>query len=128
MYSDMVQGAKFDGEAVKESGDCCGTAEVGPAGASDRAVERDVDTLKALGSDTRYRVVRLLVAAGEELCVCEITPRFEVSDSAVSHALSDLAEAGLVTRRKQGTWRYYRPTDRAARLVDALDATRGEER
>ncbi|MDS0297419.1 metalloregulator ArsR/SmtB family transcription factor [Halogeometricum sp. S1BR25-6] len=124
----MVQGAKLEGDAAEENGDCCGTAELGPDGASDRTVERDVETLKALGSDTRYRVVRLLAAADEELCVCEITPRFEVSDSAVSHALSDLAEAGLVARRKQGTWRYYRPTDRAAKLVDALDATRGEER
>ncbi|MDS0295881.1 ArsR/SmtB family transcription factor [Halogeometricum luteum] len=124
----MVQGAKFDGEAVEESGDCCGTADVGSTGVNDRTVERDVETLKALGSDTRYRVVRLLVAAEEELCVCEITPRFEVSDSAVSHALSDLAEAGLISRRKQGTWRYYRPTERATKLVDALDATRGEER
>ena len=124
----MVQGAKLDGERAGENGDCCGTAAVDSDGASDRAVESDVETLKALGSDTRYRVVRLLVAADEELCVCEITPRFEVSDSAVSHALSNLADAGLVSRRKQGTWRYYRPTDRAVRLVGALDAARGETR
>jgi DNA-binding transcriptional ArsR family regulator len=46
----------------------------------------------------------------------------------VSHALSDLHDAGLVTRRKDGTWRYYEPTDRAVALLDALDRTRGASR
>lgn len=86
--------------------------------ASDRAA------LKALGNDTRYTIVRLLATAGRELCVCEITPVVVVSDSAVSHALSDLYDAGLVTRRKDGTWRYYEATDRATALLDALDRTR----
>jgi DNA-binding transcriptional ArsR family regulator len=49
-----------------------------------------------------------------------------VSASAVSHALSDLHDAGLVTRRQAGTWRYYAPTDRAVALLDALDSTREE--
>jgi DNA-binding transcriptional ArsR family regulator len=90
-------------------------------------VDRDVEILKTLGSETRYRIVRLLAAAAGERCVCEITPVFEVSDSAVSHALSDLTDAGLLSRRKEGTWRYYRTTDRAERLVEALDATRGAD-
>ena len=86
----------------------------------------DLAALKALGNDTRYRIVRLLAAAERELCVCEITPVSDVSDSAVSHALSDLFEAGLVARRKEGQWRYYGITDRAGRLLAALDATRGD--
>ncbi|WP_049907105.1 ArsR/SmtB family transcription factor [Halovivax asiaticus] len=85
----------------------------------------DLAALSTLGDDTRYRLVRLLVAAADELCVCELSPLVDVSDSAISHALSDLTDAGLVTRRKEGTWRYYRPTERADRLVAALDATRG---
>ena len=89
-------------------------------------VEGDLDALSTLGDGTRHRLVRLLTAADGELCVCELSPLVDVSDSAVSHALSDLADAGLVTRRKEGTWRYYRTTDRAERLVAALDATRGE--
>ncbi|MEF8861599.1 MAG: metalloregulator ArsR/SmtB family transcription factor [Haloarculaceae archaeon] len=92
------------------------------------AVDRDVEALKALGNDTRYTVVRLIRAAGRELCVCEITPVVDVSDSAVSHALSALHDAGLVTRRKDGTWRYYETTERAEALLDALDRTRGERR
>lgn len=85
----------------------------------------DLAALKALGDGTRHRIVRLLAAADDELCVCEINPLVDVSDSAVSHALSDLADAGLVEREKRGTWRYYRTTERAEALLDALDDTRG---
>lgn len=90
--------------------------------------ESDLAALKTLGNDTRYTIVRLLVAADQELCVCEITPVIDVSDSAISHALSDLCDAELVIRRKDGTWRYYEATDRAESVLDALDATRDEGR
>lgn len=87
-------------------------------------VEADTRVLSALASDTRYRIVRLLAAANDELCVCEITPLVDVSDSAISHALAELTDAGLVDRRKSGRWRYYRITERGNRLVAALDDTR----
>lgn len=86
----------------------------------------DLAAMAALGNDTRYQLVRLLAAAEGELCVCELNPLVDVSDSAVSHALSDLADAGLVSREKRGTWRFYRTTARAEAILDALDATRGE--
>lgn len=114
-------------------GDCC-EADVaarlddleGYAAAVPADPASDLAALTTLGDDTRYRIVRLLAAADGELCVCEITPVVDVSDSAISHALSDLHDAGLVTRRKEGTWRYYEATDRARALLDALDATRGD--
>jgi len=85
---------------------------------------RDRSALSTLGDETRYRLVRVLDAADGALCVCELEPLVDVSESAVSHALSDLVDARLVTREKRGRWRYYEPTDRATALVDALDATR----
>jgi ArsR family transcriptional regulator len=85
----------------------------------------DLTALGTLSDDTRYRIARYLSAAEGELCVCELSPLVAVSDSAVSHALSDLTGAGLVTRRKEGQWRYYDTTDRADGLLDALDSTRG---
>lgn len=84
----------------------------------------DVDVLSALGNETRYRIVRILHTAGEELCVCEFAPLIDVSDSAISHALSQLTDAGLVTRRKNGKWRKYRATPRARALLVALDGSR----
>ncbi|MEF8827460.1 MAG: metalloregulator ArsR/SmtB family transcription factor [Halovenus sp.] len=86
-------------------------------------LDGDVTALQTLGDGTRYRIVRLLAEADRALCVCEITPVVDVSDSAVSHALSDLRDAGLVTRRKDGQWRYYEPSDRALALIEALDST-----
>jgi DNA-binding transcriptional ArsR family regulator len=115
-----------------ESGDCCAgdiearIDELDEHRPPAAAAEADLRALKALSNDTRYAIVRLLVGAGRELCVCEINPVVDVSDSAISHALSDLHDAGLVTRRKDGTWRYYEPTGRAAALLAALDETRGE--
>jgi DNA-binding transcriptional ArsR family regulator len=84
----------------------------------------DLTALGTLSDDTRYRIARYLSAAEGELCVCEVSPLVAVSDSAVSHALSDLTEAGLLTRRKEGQWRYYDTTERADGLLDALDSTR----
>lgn len=88
------------------------------------AVSDDVRTLAALGNETRYRLVRVLVEADDELCVCEITPLVDVSDSAVSHALSTLVDAGLVRKRKDGRWRKYRATGRASALLTVLDGSR----
>jgi DNA-binding transcriptional ArsR family regulator len=114
-----------------EAGGCCAAdveARLDALDSLTRAVPDGVDAdlaaMRALGSDTRYRIVRALDAAEGELCVCEINPLVDVSDSAVSHALSDLHDAGLVSREKRGTWRYYRTTERAEALLDALDATR----
>lgn len=88
-------------------------------------LDGDLRTLKALGNRTRYRIVRVLVAADREaLTVGELDAVLAVSQSAISHALATLADAGLVERRSEGTWRYYTDTERARRLVAALEATR----
>lgn len=87
-------------------------------------IDSDVQVLSAIANGTRYKIVRLLYAADEELCVCELSPLLDVSDSAISHALSQLLESGLVTRRKDGKWRKYRATTRATALVVALEGTR----
>ncbi|MFA1610115.1 ArsR/SmtB family transcription factor [Halobellus rubicundus] len=76
----------------------------------------------ALGNETRYRLTRALALADEELCVCELEPLVDVSESAVSHALSDLVEAGLLTRRKEGNWRYYAATPLATALFETAEA------
>ncbi len=98
------------------------------ATADERSRARDLDVLRTLADDTRYRIVRILDAADGELCVCEFAPFLSVSESAVSHALGDLTTAGLVTRRKDGRWRYYEPTERATALLSALDATAAGDR
>jgi len=89
-------------------------------------VAADLDALTALSNETRYEALRVIAAADEGRCVCEIEPALGVSQGAVSQALSRLFAAGLVTRRKEGRWRYYAATPRARRLLDELDAIRAD--
>jgi DNA-binding transcriptional ArsR family regulator len=84
-------------------------------------ISADLDVLSALANETRYKLVRLLVAADGELCVCELNAMVDASESAISHALSSLTDAGLVTRRKDGRWRKYRASNVAVSLLTLLD-------
>ena len=93
------------------------------AGVDVERTDEDVDAFSALSNETRYLITRLLSAAADELCVCELTPLLDVSESAISHALSTLVDAGMVERRKDGRWRYYRTTRRADALLAVLDGT-----
>ncbi len=83
----------------------------------------ELDVLSALANETRYRLVRVLVAAGAELCVCELHAVVDVTESGLSHALSGLVEAGLVEGRKDGRWKKYRATNRAVALVTVLEGS-----
>ena len=85
--------------------------------------EAELDVLSALSNGTRYTLVRVLVAAGEELCVCELNAVVDVTESGLSHALSKLVDAGLVEGRKEGRWKKYRATNRAVALVTVLEGS-----
>lgn len=84
-------------------------------------VNAELDVLSALANETRYALVRVLVAAEEELCVCELNAVVDVTESGLSHALSALVETGLVSGRKDGRWKKYRATNRAVALVTVLE-------
>lgn len=62
---------------------------------------------KALSDPTRLRCV-LLLAAHEELCVCELTEALGLPQPKVSHHLGNLRKAGIVTTRREGLWQFYR--------------------
>ncbi|MEF8826951.1 MAG: metalloregulator ArsR/SmtB family transcription factor [Halapricum sp.] len=93
------------------------------AGLGTAQAEAELDVLSALSNETRYTLVRILVAAGEELCVCELNTFVDVSESGLSHALSKLVDAGLVEGWKDGRWKKYRATNRAVALVAVLEGS-----
>ena len=62
---------------------------------------------KALADPTRVAIVNRLAAA-DEVCVCDLTAAFDLSQPTISHHLRLLREAGLVDFRRNGTWAYYR--------------------
>lgn len=86
-------------------------------------IDAELDVLAALADETRYTLMRVLVAAREELCVCELHAVVDVSESGLSHALSGLVDAGLVEGRKDGRWKKYRATTRAITLVTVLNGS-----
>jgi ArsR family transcriptional regulator, arsenate/arsenite/antimonite-responsive transcriptional repressor len=61
---------------------------------------------KALGDDTRLRIVALLCHG--ELCVCHLQAALDLTQSNASRHLSVLRGAGIVEDRRDGTWVYYR--------------------
>jgi ArsR family transcriptional regulator len=64
---------------------------------------------KALGDPVRLRLVSLIGArAGGEVCVCDLTSAFDLSQPTISHHLKVLREAGLIGSERRGTWVYYR--------------------
>jgi len=65
------------------------------------------EILRALGDNTRLRIVNLLLG-NDELCVCELTAATEMAQPKVSRHLGILREAGLVLDRREGLWVYYR--------------------
>ena len=69
-------------------------------------IETAAQVFKALGDETRLRIMALL-ASGEELCVCDLMAALSLPQSTVSRHLSSLRHAGLVSGRRQGVWMYY---------------------
>lgn len=69
-------------------------------------IERFERIAKALGNDSRLRILALLEDG--ELCVCQITGVLELAPATVSKHLSLLRGAGLIDSRPDGRWVYYR--------------------
>lgn len=65
-----------------------------------------LDVLKALASDVRFEMVRIL-AHGEH-CVCDLEAILELPQSKVSYHLAALKEVGLVSSESRGKNSYYR--------------------
>ncbi len=64
------------------------------------------DTLKALGDETRLRILRLLLE--ESLNVGELTQVLGLAQSTVSKHLAELRRSGLVEGSRNGAFSYYR--------------------
>jgi ArsR family transcriptional regulator, arsenate/arsenite/antimonite-responsive transcriptional repressor len=82
---------------------------------------------KALGDPVRLRLVSLIGARdGGEVCVCDLTSAFDLSQPTISHHLKVLREAGLIDSERRGTWVYYRLVPAALeRMAAALSAPVG---
>ncbi|MGS2589505.1 ArsR/SmtB family transcription factor [Streptomyces hebeiensis] len=98
--------SKQELEAIGQEADCC-------AGLSSPLHEDQAADLarvfKALGDPVRLRLMSMIASRGQggEVCVCELTPAFELSQPTISHHLKLLRQAGLIDCERRGTWVYY---------------------
>lgn len=67
-----------------------------------------VEIFKALGDETRLRLINLLLQTNEDLCVCEMVHALELPQYQISKHLIILKSAGLLQATREGTWVYYR--------------------
>lgn len=75
---------------------------------SDQLIHRYADMFAAMGTESRLRIVRLLLAAHPEgLVVNEIAQDLGIGASTLSHHLDKLKNEGLVTVRREGTYLRY---------------------
>lgn len=65
--------------------------------------------LKVLADPARLRLLSLIATAPSgETCACDLGEVVERSQPTISHHLSILVDAGLVTREQRGRWAWYR--------------------
>lgn len=70
-------------------------------------LEKVAEILAQLGNDTRLRIVRHLVKAGEDgMPVGDLQTRLGIPGSTLSHHLNHLKQADLIYQRRDGTTLY----------------------
>ena len=101
---------------------CCAPLLSGALAEDDAAVL--AAGFKALADPVRLRLLSLIAAAPEgNACSCDLEEPVGKSQPTVSHHLSLLAEAGLITKEKVGRWVMCSVVpERLAALRDALAA------
>lgn len=95
---------------------CCGLA-TSPVSVEDAA--RLAPMFKALGDPVRLRMASM-IASRAELCVCDITPAFDLSSGTISHHLRLLREAGIVGSERRGTYVHYWINPEALEALSSL--------
>ena len=97
---------------------CC--SPIDDAVLDEREAEELATAFKVLADPIRLRLLSI-IATSDESCACDLTAPVGRSQPTISHHLSLLTDAGLVTREKRGKWAYYRAVpERLASLRTAL--------
>ncbi|MDQ0991736.1 helix-turn-helix transcriptional regulator [Streptomyces sp. V3I7] len=98
--------SKQELEVIGQDAACCPGLAAAPLD-DERATEL-ARVFKALGDPVRLRLLSMIASReGGEVCVCEMTPAFDLSQPTISHHLKLLRQAGLIDCERRGTWVYY---------------------
>jgi ArsR family transcriptional regulator len=86
---------------------CCAPVTAGVLDESD--AEDLAAAFKVLADPARLRLLSMVASAeAGEACACDLVEPVGRSQPTVSHHLSMLVDAGLLTREKRGKWAWYR--------------------
>lgn len=80
---------------------------------------------KALADPHRIQIVNLLANSQGPVCVCDITSDLDVGQPTASFHLKKLWSAGLLERKKIGTWSYYSLNQKALKALAKILDTKG---
>lgn len=100
-------------------------------GMSSLDAEATAAVFKALADPARVRVLNVLAATGEPVCVCHLTDLLDLSQPTVSFHMKKLVDAGLLDREQRGVWAYYSlrgdARRRLSRILALEEADLGKE-
>ncbi|GAA2379045.1 metalloregulator ArsR/SmtB family transcription factor [Nonomuraea africana] len=107
----------IDQSALRLDEDCHTIAISEPLSRSE--AESLAGALKAVADPTRLQLLSMISgSAAGEACVCDLTAPLGLTQPTVSHHLTILVEAGLLSRERRGKWAWY------AIVPERLDALR----
>lgn len=103
---------------------CC--APLAAESLSDDAALATAGLFAALGNPARVRLVNLLAANDEPVCLCHLIDPVGLAQATVSEHLKKLVDAGLVLREERGKWSYFSINkDAFERLATLADLAKG---
>ena len=110
---------QYDAMSQKEAM-CC--PPLFPDPLSEEQATELADVLKAMADPARLRLLSIIAASpGGEACACDLPSPLRRSQPTVSHHLTQLVRAGLITRQQRGKWAWFRINDeRLAALCACL--------
>jgi len=83
--------------------------------------EELASAFKALADPVRLRLLSLIASVPEgEVCACDLNKPLDRSQATVSHHLSLLVSAGLITREQRGKWAWFRVAADRAEFVRSV--------
>ncbi|HET8740821.1 MAG TPA: metalloregulator ArsR/SmtB family transcription factor [Acidimicrobiia bacterium] len=79
------------------------------------------EDFKVLADPVRLRLLSLIASVPEgEACACDLSAPLERSQGTVSHHLSVLVKAGLITREQRGKWAWFAVAPERAEFVRSV--------
>jgi ArsR family transcriptional regulator len=104
---------------VESNESCC--VPVSDEALSISESERLAGSFKALADPVRLRLLSLVASVPEgEVCACDLNEPLDRSQATVSHHLSLLVNAGLITREQRGKWAWFRVAPDRAEFVRSV--------